>query len=114
MWRYKRVLRIYREEHKTSEEVLQAEDVTERLLSQLIKRKLRYAGHVIRGSSGYLFNSTWRAELRAGKLKSTLKGAVLMTSSNGPTIVHMEKSNGKQSREERRVIVANLLTEENT
>ncbi|GFS20744.1 endonuclease-reverse transcriptase [Elysia marginata] len=42
MWWYKRVLRISWEELKTNEEVLQAADVTGRLLvlDQLIKRKL--------------------------------------------------------------------------
>ncbi|GFR85170.1 endonuclease-reverse transcriptase [Elysia marginata] len=52
MWCYRRVLRISWKEHKTNEEVglLQAADVTERLLDQLIKKKLRYAGYVIGGA----------------------------------------------------------------
>ena len=54
MWCYRRILRISWREHKTNKEVLQTADVTERLLDQLIKRKMRYAGHVIRGSSGHL------------------------------------------------------------
>ncbi|GFS18442.1 RNA-directed DNA polymerase from mobile element jockey [Elysia marginata] len=56
MWCFKRVFRISRKEHKTNEEVLKAADVTERLLDQLIKRKLRYAGNVIRGSLGHLLH----------------------------------------------------------
>ncbi|GFR73136.1 endonuclease-reverse transcriptase [Elysia marginata] len=52
---YRRVLRISWKEHKTNEEVLQAADVTERLLDQLIERKLRYTGHVIKGKLGTSF-----------------------------------------------------------
>ncbi|GFS06104.1 hypothetical protein ElyMa_002955900 [Elysia marginata] len=40
-------------------------------------------------------NWPWRAELKAEKVEDALKGAGLTTSSNGPTAVHMEKSNGK-------------------
>ncbi|GFS15267.1 endonuclease-reverse transcriptase [Elysia marginata] len=63
MWCYRRVLRISWKEYKTNEEVLQAADVTERLLDQLIKRKLRYAGHVIRGSSGHLLQLALKSRI---------------------------------------------------
>ncbi|GFS09799.1 endonuclease-reverse transcriptase [Elysia marginata] len=66
---YRRVLRISWKEHKTNKEVLQAADVTERLLDQLIKRKLRYASHVIREGSEnlLLLDLKGRIEGRRGR-----------------------------------------------
>ncbi|GFS05426.1 UDP-glucuronosyltransferase 2A1-like [Elysia marginata] len=68
---YRRVLRISWKEHKTNKEVLQAAIVTERLLDQLIKRKLRYAGHVIRWSSGHHWQQALedRIESRRGRAR---------------------------------------------
>ncbi|GFR60235.1 endonuclease-reverse transcriptase [Elysia marginata] len=54
MWCYRRLLKDPWTEKKTNKEVIQMADVGERLLQQLIKRKLRYAGHIMRGSSGPL------------------------------------------------------------
>ncbi|GFS15483.1 RNA-directed DNA polymerase from mobile element jockey-like [Elysia marginata] len=54
IWCLGRVLRISWKNHETNEGVLQSADVTKRLLDQLIKKKLRCAGHVIRESSGHL------------------------------------------------------------
>ncbi|GFS07280.1 endonuclease-reverse transcriptase [Elysia marginata] len=56
MWCYRRDLGISWKEHKTNKEVLEATDVTEKLLDQLIERKLRLTGHVIRGSWGHLLH----------------------------------------------------------
>ncbi|GFR84062.1 RNA-directed DNA polymerase from mobile element jockey [Elysia marginata] len=39
-------------EKKNKKEIMQITDVGERLLQQLMKRKLGYAGHIMRGSSG--------------------------------------------------------------
>ncbi|GFR88855.1 endonuclease-reverse transcriptase [Elysia marginata] len=41
-------------EKKNNEEVIQMADVGKRLVQQLKKRKLRYAGHINEGSSGPL------------------------------------------------------------
>ncbi|GFR87694.1 eukaryotic translation initiation factor 3 subunit F [Elysia marginata] len=71
MWCYRRVLRISWTEHKTNEEVLQAADVTERLLDQLIKRKLRHAGHVMRrsGRLGHLLQLVLEGKSVRGRPK---------------------------------------------
>ncbi|GFR78809.1 RNA-directed DNA polymerase from mobile element jockey [Elysia marginata] len=68
----KGVLRISWKEHKTNEEVQQPADVTERLLDQLVKRKLRFAGHVISGSTEHFLQLTLEGgiEGRRGKRKS--------------------------------------------
>ncbi|GFR91289.1 retrovirus-related Pol polyprotein LINE-1 [Elysia marginata] len=65
----RRVLRISWKKQKTNKQVPQAADVTERLLDQIIKRKLCYAGHVIRGSSGHLLQLALeaRTEGRRGR-----------------------------------------------
>ncbi|GFR94040.1 UDP-glucuronosyltransferase 2A1-like [Elysia marginata] len=71
MWCYSTVLRKSWKEHKTNEEVLTlpAANVTERLLEQLIEKKLRCAGHVIRGCSGHLLQLALvcRIEVRRGR-----------------------------------------------
>ncbi|GFR58208.1 endonuclease-reverse transcriptase [Elysia marginata] len=54
MWCFRRLLKVPWTEKKTNKEILQMADVGERLLQQLMKRKLRYAGHIMRGSSGPL------------------------------------------------------------
>ncbi|GFS05224.1 endonuclease-reverse transcriptase [Elysia marginata] len=54
MWCYRRLLKVPWTEKKTNREIIQMADVDERLLQQLIKRKPRYAGHIMRGSSGPL------------------------------------------------------------
>ncbi|GFR70857.1 eukaryotic translation initiation factor 3 subunit F [Elysia marginata] len=54
MWCYRRPLKVPWTEKKTNKEIIQMADVGERLLQQLMKRKLRYAGHIMRGSSGPL------------------------------------------------------------
>ena len=55
--------------HKTNKDVLLMADVKGRLLEQLIKRKMRYAGHIIRGSSGHLLplSLEGRVEGRRGR-----------------------------------------------
>ncbi|GFR75524.1 endonuclease-reverse transcriptase [Elysia marginata] len=54
MWCYRRLLKVPWTEKKTNKEIIEMADVDERLLQQLMKRKLRYAGHIMRGSSGPL------------------------------------------------------------
>ncbi|GFS23355.1 4-coumarate--CoA ligase [Elysia marginata] len=51
---YRRLLKIPWTKNKSNKEIIQMADVGERLLQQLMKLKLRYAGHIKRGSSGPL------------------------------------------------------------
>ncbi|GFS18250.1 endonuclease-reverse transcriptase [Elysia marginata] len=72
------VLRTSWKEHKTNEEVLglQAADVTGltgRLLDQLMKRKLRHAGQVIRGSSGHLLQLALEGRIEGRRGRGRLK-----------------------------------------
>ncbi|GFS02544.1 eukaryotic translation initiation factor 3 subunit F [Elysia marginata] len=53
MWCYRRLFKVPCREKETNKEIMQMADVGERL-QQLMKRKLRYAGHTMRGSSGPL------------------------------------------------------------
>ncbi|GFR93479.1 hypothetical protein ElyMa_006226400 [Elysia marginata] len=86
MWCYRGVLRISWKEHKTNKEVPQAADVTERT-SDNEEIALRWSCY--KGALG----TSCAASLE--EVEDALKGAQLTTSSNGPAIVHMEKSNGK-------------------
>ncbi|GFR82438.1 endonuclease-reverse transcriptase [Elysia marginata] len=52
IWHYRRLLKVPWTEKKTNKEIIKMADVGERLLQQLMKRKRRYAGHIMRGSSG--------------------------------------------------------------
>ncbi|GFR76996.1 eukaryotic translation initiation factor 3 subunit F [Elysia marginata] len=54
MWCYRRLLKVPWTEKKNNKEIIQMADVGERLSQQLMKRKIRYAGHIMRGSSGPL------------------------------------------------------------
>ncbi|GFS00017.1 endonuclease-reverse transcriptase [Elysia marginata] len=54
MWCYRRLFKVPRTEKKTNKGIIQMADVDERLLQQLMERKLRYAGHIMRDSSGSL------------------------------------------------------------
>ncbi|GFR89570.1 endonuclease-reverse transcriptase [Elysia marginata] len=54
MWCYRRLLNVPWTEKKTNNEIIKIVGVGEKRLQQLMKRKLRYAGHIMRGSSGPL------------------------------------------------------------
>ncbi|GFS22819.1 endonuclease-reverse transcriptase [Elysia marginata] len=54
MWCYRRLLKVPWTKEKNNKEIIQMADVGERLLQQLMKQKLGYAGHTMRGSSGPL------------------------------------------------------------
>ncbi|GFR84834.1 endonuclease-reverse transcriptase [Elysia marginata] len=115
MWCYRRVLRIFWKERKTNDEVLQAAGVTARLLDQQIKRKLRYAGHVIRGSSGHLLQlgSKGRIEGRRGRGRPKRS----WTNDNKQwthCCTYGEIKRKAERREEWRVMVVNLRSEEST
>jgi hypothetical protein len=52
MWCYRRILRISWKDKVTNKEVLNRVQIELHFLKDMIKRKLKYAGHVLRGSSG--------------------------------------------------------------
>jgi hypothetical protein len=52
MWCYRRILRISWKDKVTKKEVLNRVQIELHFLKDMIKRKLKYAGHVLRGSSG--------------------------------------------------------------
>ncbi|GFR90817.1 eukaryotic translation initiation factor 3 subunit F [Elysia marginata] len=54
MWCQKRLLKVPWTEKENNKEITQMADVGERLLQQLMKRKLRCAGDIMRGSLGPL------------------------------------------------------------
>ncbi|GFR82201.1 endonuclease-reverse transcriptase [Elysia marginata] len=67
MWCYRRLLKVPWPEKKTDKEITQMANVGERLLQQLMKRKLRYAGHIIRGSSGPLLQLSLEGKIEGKK-----------------------------------------------
>ena len=61
MYRYRRLLRISWMKKVTNESVRKKIQTEETLTTALTRRKLRYAGHVERGSSGNLAQlAVWR------------------------------------------------------
>ncbi|GFR82044.1 hypothetical protein ElyMa_002355900 [Elysia marginata] len=58
-------------------------DVGERLLQQLMKRKLRYAGHIMRGSSGPLLQLS---------LEGKIEGKRRYLCSDGPALEPSDKT----------------------
>ena len=52
MWCYRRILKISWKDHVTNEEVLRRVGEERKLNQKIYRRKLKFAGHVIRGSSG--------------------------------------------------------------
>ncbi|GFS13960.1 endonuclease-reverse transcriptase [Elysia marginata] len=63
MWCHRRLLKVPWTEKKTNKEIIQMADVGEILLEQLMKRKLRYAGHIMRGSSGPLLQLSQKGKI---------------------------------------------------
>ena len=51
MWCFRRILKISWQERITNEEVLKKIGEKNQLLTEIIKRKTQYAGHIMRGSS---------------------------------------------------------------
>ncbi len=57
MWCYRRMQRISWRERVTNKEVLKRAHTKRTLLQDLTKRKMRYAGHLMRGSVGQIANT---------------------------------------------------------
>ncbi|GFR71224.1 endonuclease-reverse transcriptase [Elysia marginata] len=56
MWCYRRILKLPWTENKTNKEIIQIWLMLAKDLQQLMRRKLRYAGHIMRGFSGPLLH----------------------------------------------------------
>ncbi|GFR90475.1 eukaryotic translation initiation factor 3 subunit F [Elysia marginata] len=54
MWCYRRLLKVPWAEKKNNRGIIQMVNAGKRLLQQLMKQKLGYAGNIMRGSSGPL------------------------------------------------------------
>ncbi|GFS18227.1 endonuclease-reverse transcriptase [Elysia marginata] len=115
MWCYRKALRTCWEEHKINEGVLQAAHVTERLLDQLIKRKLHYAGQVIRGSSGHLLHLALEGRIKGRRGRGRPKRSWTDDIKQWTHYRTYGEIKWKaDSREELGVMVVNLRTEEGT
>ncbi|GFR71729.1 eukaryotic translation initiation factor 3 subunit F [Elysia marginata] len=90
-------------------------DVGERLLQQLMKRKLRYAGHIMRGSSGPLLQLYLEAKIEGKKgqrrpRRNWMDGVKEWSASTSYGDTKWKAEN----REEWRDMVANLRTKDGT
>ncbi|GFS24714.1 endonuclease-reverse transcriptase [Elysia marginata] len=89
----------------------------ERLLQQLMKRKLRYAGHIMRGSSGPLLqvqlSLEGKIEGKRGQGRPRRNWMDDVKEWSGSTSYGDTKRKA-ENREERRNMIANLRTEDGT
>ncbi|GFR60670.1 eukaryotic translation initiation factor 3 subunit F [Elysia marginata] len=111
---YRRLLKVPWTE-KYNIKIIQMADVGERLLQQLMKRKLGYAGHIMRGSSGPLLQLFLQGKIeskgRQGRPRRNWMNDVKEWSES--TSYEDTKRKAK-SRDEWRDMVANLQTEDGT
>ncbi|GFS25833.1 2-aminoethylphosphonate--pyruvate transaminase [Elysia marginata] len=115
MWCYRRLLKIPWTEKKTNKDIIQMADVGERLLQQLMKRKLRYAGQIMRGSSGPLLQLSLegKIERKRGQRMRRRNWMDDVKEWSGSTS-YGDKKRKAENREEWRDMVANLRTEDGT
>ncbi|GFS06033.1 eukaryotic translation initiation factor 3 subunit F [Elysia marginata] len=115
MWCYRRLYKVPWTEKKTNKEIIQMADVGERLLQQLMKRKLRYAGHIMRGSSGPLLQLSLegKTERKRGQGSSRRNWMDDVKEWSGSTSYGDTKRKA-ENREEWRDMVANLRTKDGT
>ncbi|GFR65590.1 eukaryotic translation initiation factor 3 subunit F [Elysia marginata] len=96
-------------EKKSNKEIMQLADVGERLLQQLMKRKLGYAGHIIRSSSGPLLQLFLERKIE-GKRGQVRPRRNWMDGVRSGSTSYGDTKRKAQNREEWRDMVANLLT----
>ena len=107
--------RLSWKEHQKNEDILMKVNVKERLTQQLAKRKLRYAGHIIRGSSGPLLNLALEGRINGKRGRGRPRRSWLddiMEWSDQKSYAEV-----KQKTEDRgawRVMIANLRIEDGT
>ncbi|KAG1653599.1 hypothetical protein GQR58_025468 [Nymphon striatum] len=116
-WTYRRILTISWTDRITNEKVLQLMRTEEILLKRLKERKVRFAGHVMRGSSGDLLNLILEVEgsiegvRNRGRQRRT-RGDDVKEWSRTTSIGDAKRT--AESRENWRGIVANLRNGEGT
>ncbi|GFR64234.1 eukaryotic translation initiation factor 3 subunit F [Elysia marginata] len=115
MWCYRRILKVPWTEKKTNKEIIQMADVGERLLQQLMKRKPRYAGHIMRGSSGPLLQLSLERKMegKRGQGRPRKNWMDNVKEWSGSTSYGDTKRKA-ENRGEWRDMVANLRTEDGT
>ncbi|GFS26922.1 hypothetical protein ElyMa_007070200 [Elysia marginata] len=108
---YRRLLKVPCTVKKTDKEIIQMADVCERLLQHLMKRKLGYARHFVRGSSG-----PWLQQLSPeGKIEGKAKEELDGRCKGMIRVDQLWRLKRKaESRKEWRDMVANLRTEDGT
>ena len=67
MWLYRRILRISYRDRITNQEVLARMETKPSFLEKIAKTKVRYAGHVMRGSSGRLTLNILEEHINGGR-----------------------------------------------
>ncbi|GFR99910.1 eukaryotic translation initiation factor 3 subunit F [Elysia marginata] len=115
MWCYMRLLKVPWTEKKTNKEIIQMADVSERLLQQLMKQKLGYAGHIMRGSPGPLLQLSLEGKIegKRGQGRPRRNWMDDVKEWSGLTSYGDTQQKAK-NREEWRDMIANLRTEEGT
>ncbi|GFR68816.1 endonuclease-reverse transcriptase [Elysia marginata] len=105
----------YHGQKKTNKEIIQMADVSERLLQQLMTRKLRYAGHIMRGSSGPLLQLSLEGKIEGnrgqGRSRTNWMDNVEKWSRSTS---YGDTKRKAENREKWRDIVANLWTRDGT
>ena len=115
MWCYRRMLRISWKEHQRNEDILKKVNVKERLTQQLVKRKIRYAGHIMRGSSGPLLKLALEGKINGKRGRGRPRRSWMddiKEWSDQKTYAEVKRK--AEDRDVWRVMIANLRIEDGT
>ena len=85
MWLYRRLLRVSWKEKRTNDSILNELGVTRKLLSEVLKRRLRYTGHALRNTKTDLMKTVLQGKF-AGKRRKGRPSTTLIN--------NIEKSSG--------------------
>ena len=95
MWTYRRILKISWKDQVTNENVKIMMEVSgPNLATRLWQRKLNFAGHVMRGSSGSLTSLVLEGLVNGKEIEEGNKELVEMTSRSGPRPVVLASPRG--------------------
>ncbi|GFR69258.1 eukaryotic translation initiation factor 3 subunit F [Elysia marginata] len=116
MWCYRRLLKVPWTEEKSNKEIMRMANVGEKLLQQLMKRKLGYAGLIMRGSSGPLLRLSLKGktEGKRGQERPRRNWMDDVKEWSGSTKYGDTKRKAENREERRDIMVANLRTEDGT
>ncbi|GFR62427.1 endonuclease-reverse transcriptase [Elysia marginata] len=113
MWCYRRLLKVPWTEKKNNKEIKQMADVGERVLQQLMKRKLGYTGHIMRGSSGPLLQLSLEGKIEEMKGQESSRRNWMGDVKEWPgSTSYGDTKQEAENREEWRDMVANLRAED--